>query len=106
NQFQRVAVDVITLADLPLGRIPLALLLDLCQGKDLLGFQQIGLLPPGEQAAGCTAGGVQQQQDKRQGASITKRQCRLLQTRSEEHTSELQSREHLVCRILLEKKNT
>src|SRR5690606_42152718 len=28
-----------------------------------------------------------------------------LQTRSEEHTSELQSRENLVCRLLLEKKN-
>src|SRR5439155_2280301 len=28
-----------------------------------------------------------------------------LQTRSEEHTSELQSRGHLVCRLLLEKKN-
>src|SRR5690625_6765436 len=28
------------------------------------------------------------------------------QTRSEEHTSELQSRGHLVCRLLLEKKNT
>src|SRR5690554_7602444 len=27
------------------------------------------------------------------------------QTRSEEHTSELQSRPHLVCRLLLEKKN-
>src|SRR5436305_4860652 len=26
--------------------------------------------------------------------------------RSEEHTSELQSRPHLVCRLLLEKKNT
>src|SRR5690554_7697352 len=26
-------------------------------------------------------------------------------TRSEEHTSELQSRPHLVCRLLLEKKN-
>src|SRR5690606_42146941 len=26
-------------------------------------------------------------------------------SRSEEHTSELQSREHLVCRLLLEKKN-
>src|SRR5690625_5323038 len=26
-------------------------------------------------------------------------------TRSEEHTSELQSRGHLVCRLLLEKKN-
>src|SRR3989442_4321784 len=29
-----------------------------------------------------------------------------LQRRSEEHTSELQSRPHLVCRLLLEKKNT
>src|SRR5690606_42152394 len=28
-----------------------------------------------------------------------------LQIRSEEHTSELQSRENLVCRLLLEKKN-
>src|SRR3989442_3124473 len=28
------------------------------------------------------------------------------QGRSEEHTSELQSRPHLVCRLLLEKKNT
>src|SRR5436309_11375886 len=31
------------------------------------------------------------------------RACRLVQ-RSEEHTSELQSRENLVCRLLLEKK--
>src|SRR5690625_6945967 len=30
----------------------------------------------------------------------------LEQNRSEEHTSELQSRGHLVCRLLLEKKNT
>src|SRR2546429_7026045 len=30
--------------------------------------------------------------------------CGLGQTRSEEHTSELQSRLHLVCRLLLEKK--
>src|SRR5690606_39580684 len=29
----------------------------------------------------------------------------LLRNRSEEHTSELQSRENLVCRLLLEKKN-
>src|SRR3712207_8654485 len=28
-----------------------------------------------------------------------------LQARSEEHTSELQSRQYLVCRLLLEKKN-
>src|SRR5690606_41692826 len=31
---------------------------------------------------------------------------RVLGVRSEEHTSELQSRENLVCRLLLEKKNT
>src|SRR3712207_8832786 len=30
---------------------------------------------------------------------------RVLQQRSEEHTSELQSRQYLVCRLLLEKKN-
>src|SRR6266498_4605399 len=30
---------------------------------------------------------------------------RLCSVRSEEHTSELQSRPHLVCRLLLEKKN-
>src|SRR3712207_8802523 len=30
----------------------------------------------------------------------------LLSRRSEEHTSELQSRQYLVCRLLLEKKNT
>src|SRR3712207_8744025 len=29
-----------------------------------------------------------------------------LERRSEEHTSELQSRQYLVCRLLLEKKNT
>src|SRR3712207_7959955 len=29
-----------------------------------------------------------------------------LDVRSEEHTSELQSRQYLVCRLLLEKKNT
>src|SRR5690625_5518104 len=32
------------------------------------------------------------------------RETRLYQVRSEEHTSELQSRGHLVCRLLLEKK--
>src|SRR3712207_6922053 len=30
----------------------------------------------------------------------------LVDARSEEHTSELQSRQYLVCRLLLEKKNT
>src|SRR3712207_8181104 len=31
--------------------------------------------------------------------------CLEVQRRSEEHTSELQSRQYLVCRLLLEKKN-
>src|SRR5690606_40204224 len=35
---------------------------------------------------------------------ITIRGCMSLIQRSEEHTSELQSRENLVCRLLLEKK--
>src|SRR3712207_7969055 len=33
-------------------------------------------------------------------------ECEIEQVRSEEHTSELQSRQYLVCRLLLEKKNT
>src|SRR5690625_3439647 len=37
--------------------------------------------------------------------SITESIARLTKKRSEEHTSELQSRGHLVCRLLLEKKN-
>src|SRR5207302_9971111 len=41
-------------------------------------------------------------------ALIVQRGCRLVEDqdarRSEEHTSELQSRENLVCRLLLEKK--
>src|SRR5690606_40056163 len=36
----------------------------------------------------------------------TRRDQNLPRSRSEEHTSELQSREKLVCRLLLEKKNT
>src|SRR2546430_9862227 len=32
--------------------------------------------------------------------------ARLVELRSEEHTSELQSQSNLVCRLLLEKKNT
>src|SRR5437660_8257474 len=47
------------------------------------------------QASGCTQPG--------RSASGT-RKPQISQTRSEEHTSELQSRGHLVCRLLLEKK--
>src|SRR2546429_6437447 len=68
-------------------------------GKDLLeaghhqlrdGFRQIRLLP--------RLRAFVRQQGSHLGESIG--------MRSEEHTSELQSRLHLVCRLLLEKKNT
>src|SRR5690606_40786893 len=41
----------------------------------------------------------------RPGAAVRARIVVAMQPRSEEHTSELQSRENLVCRLLLEKKN-
>src|SRR5258707_14884029 len=37
--------------------------------------------------------------------SLSPKRCSNLAYRSEEHTSELQSRQYLVCRLLLEKKN-
>src|SRR3712207_8953390 len=37
---------------------------------------------------------------------LTELPCKRRQVRSEEHTSELQSRQYLVCRLLLEKKIT
>src|SRR2546429_7227905 len=49
---------------------------------------------------------------RERGSSVSAETIRLLgralraDRRSEEHTSELQSRLHLVCRLLLEKKNT
>src|SRR3712207_7040952 len=38
------------------------------------------------------------------GRPVLPSECRPLPPRSEEHTSELQSRQYLVCRLLLEKK--
>src|SRR5574344_2930826 len=40
----------------------------------------------------------------RYGVRNKRKQLRISQWRSEEHTSELQSPDHLVCRLLLEKK--
>src|SRR5690625_6713050 len=37
-------------------------------------------------------------------SKVNERLMQLARTRSEEHTSELQSRGHIVCRLLLEKK--
>ena len=40
---------------------------------------------------------------KKDGKDVEGGRC--MRSRSEEHTSELQSRQYLVCRLLLEKKN-
>src|SRR2546429_4405727 len=50
---------------------------------------------------------LQEQEFERLGGTRTQRvDVRVPPRRSEEHTSELQSRLHLVCRLLLEKKTT
>src|SRR3712207_8869026 len=46
------------------------------------------------------------QQVKQAGIELGGFDQRTMNTRSEEHTSELQSRQYLVCRLLLEKKTT
>src|SRR3712207_7001885 len=50
--------------------------------------------------AGRSPAARAERQDRRRHLPRTTR------SRSEEHTSELQSRQYLVCRLLLEKKNT
>src|SRR3712207_7998318 len=42
--------------------------------------------------------------DEREELRRLRRENKVLRQRSEEHTSELQSRQYLVCRLLLEKK--
>src|SRR5205809_5131426 len=64
-------------------------LLDACYGEPLL--RQL----PDNRAADNAAGSYEADVEHRSGKS---------EKRSEEHTSELQSRLHLVCRLLLEKK--
>src|SRR5690606_40682028 len=59
------------------------------------------ILPP-EWLAGCEAQGMGREQ--RLCPRGRSRRSHVCHKRSEEHTSELQSRENLVCRLLLEKK--
>src|SRR3712207_7933601 len=56
---------------------------------------------PGRERGGRGAAAAAGERDGGLGAAD-----RGLHARSEEHTSELQSRQYLVCRLLLEKKNT
>src|SRR3712207_9352747 len=58
------------------------------------------LLPAGQVGPGLTA--AAQRRDLRPATGERRRRDEHL--RSEEHTSELQSRQYLVCRLLLEKK--
>src|SRR3712207_8864739 len=75
-----------------------------CFGGDFAACDELWRLTPAgsayEQYAGTCAGRLPYRTSacqERLGAGGT--------TRSEEHTSELQSRQYLVCRLLLEKKN-
>src|SRR5947209_17230467 len=55
----------------------------------------------------CNLASLLDQPDKERTAQgQTEEGCKIAVVRSEEHTSELQSRQYLVCRLLLEKKKT
>src|SRR3712207_8859851 len=55
-------------------------------------------------AAGCDGPAPEVPHLAAASRSIHDQQLRVTERRSEEHTSELQSRQYLVCRLLLEKK--
>src|SRR5690554_7522975 len=67
-------------------------------GEDLVGAYRMGLEQPLAFLPGAAWAWAEAREDQRD------RKAALV--RSEEHTSELQSRPHLVCRLLLEKKNS
>src|SRR3712207_8194392 len=66
-------------------------------GKGDAALRQVGLQHHGTVAPG---------HERRRPAGGDRGPRALVQDRSEEHTSEFQSRQYLVCRLLLEKKNT
>src|SRR5690625_770630 len=70
-----------------------------------LNFSESFKAPTGETISFNTAQGRPANEDVAKNWSIYKAISGQSFTRSEEHTSELQSRGHLVCRLLLEKKN-
>src|SRR3989442_6249540 len=59
---------------------------------------------PGARAPLASVGQEHPRGQRGNGVGSGTRSRRLVHGRSEEHTSELQSRPHLVCRLLLEKK--
>src|SRR5690625_5636520 len=74
------------------------------RSSDLFGYQIEAAFEAGAEVYDFMAGAGKNSQYK---ASLANTQHEVVDLcRSEEHTSELQSRGHLVCRLLLEKKNT
>src|SRR5439155_27183465 len=72
--------------------------------KDALGSRT---LPPGVWASRKPGRAAKVLNDRASGRSLAGSPApHRSKARSEEHTSQLQSRGHLVCRLLLEKKNT
>src|SRR2546422_2367029 len=63
-----------------------------------------GVTPPGEDSG--EGGSAPERMVRASGCRVWDADGREYVDRSEEHTSELQSRLHLVCRLLLEKKKT
>src|SRR3712207_7165729 len=63
-----------------------------------------GLERHGERVLGRSIAGEARKARERIGEEMSDKARALRRKRSEEHTSELQSRQYLVCRLLLEKK--
>src|SRR3712207_6998144 len=69
-------------------------------------LERRGLAVDGDRAHGQVGAGVVPGRRAVAGVEVEAEVAQALRRRSEEHTSELQSRQYLVCRLLLEKKNT
>src|SRR3712207_7283542 len=72
------------------------------RGEEVAGFLRLALIPPKTREAGRSAQ-LERAGLLRAGQLDGSKMAMLGFRRSEEHTSELQSRQYLVCRLLLEK---
>src|SRR3712207_8936235 len=73
-----------------------------CRSRGLAFLKKHRHLQPMQCSGGCSTAGSKRQ--KRQIFQSARNKSFNTPRRSEEHTSELQSRQYLVCRLLLEKK--
>src|SRR6266498_5692694 len=87
----------------PRGKQSCRAYLPSCAGSPSSRLVEVGgILPCASDSADLHQGGCQWRRRRDELSARSAMTC----GRSEEHTSELQSRPHLVCRLLLEKKNT